>query len=174
MDIADIRFDDLVGGRVGLFVGVVIVAGVVLRAEVRRSDRLDDSAHARGGAGVVVRLVLEDDRHAGATRILGRRLCRRHEELRGDPGQITIDDGSAECRGRIDRSPERPGTVACAGLLAFLEDPEPERDAGNRHTTLVEQPPRTGDVFLLVALLLLWPVPARHIAWPELDGVDVE
>ena len=50
MDVADIRFDDLVGGRVGLFVGVVVVAGVVLRAEVRRADRLDDGAHAGGGA----------------------------------------------------------------------------------------------------------------------------
>ena len=131
MDVADIRFDDLVGGRVGLLVGVVIVAGVVLRAEVRRADRLDDGAHARGRAGVVVRLVLEDDRHAGATRVLGRRLRRRHEELGGDPGQIAVDDGSAKCRGRIDRALERSGAVACARLLAFLEDPEPECDAGN-------------------------------------------
>ena len=43
-----------------------------------------------------MRLVLEDDRHAGATRVLSRRLRRRHEELRGDPGQVAVDDWSAK------------------------------------------------------------------------------
>ena len=84
MDVADIRFDDLVGGRIGLLVGVVVVAGIVLRAEVRRADRLDDGAHAGRRAGVVVRLVFENDRHPGAARVLSRRLRRRHEELWGD------------------------------------------------------------------------------------------
>ena len=174
VDVADIWFDQLVRGRIGLFVGMVIVAGVVLRAEVRRADRLDDGSHAGRRAGVIVCLVLEDDCHPGATRVLSRRLRRRHEELRGDPGQVAIDDGSAKACRRIDRALQRLGAVARAGFLALLENAESECDAGDRHAALVKQSPRTGDVLLLVALLLFWPITARHIARPELDGVDVE
>ena len=121
-----------------------------------------------------MRLVLEDDCHAGATRVLGRRLRRRHEELRGDPGQVAIDDWCAKACRRIDRTLQRLGAVARAGFLTLLENPESEGDAGDRHPALVKQSSRTGDVLLLVALLLLRTLSARQIARPELDGVDVQ